>query len=939
MNFSIKSRCIKNSSIAFISISLAMSTVTPVFAATNTGTSKTDGVGTISQNMNNKIKQSDLLSNVSQGVLSLSSSQGAANTNGVALSIKYKLNQQFINGSITFRIPEGFIVNDTATIQVGDSNTKLISDKDSNSVIDGNNVNVSKITADSGTEVILTLPEQTLPAANKYVFNASEDATGLNSESSDIISKAEFTSTKSDWTEVWKDDFNESYLNSDKWNIINSGEVYNNEQEYYSSNNAYLKDGNLVLEARNEKMGNQPYTSAKLTTQGKVDLTYGRIEARIKVPEGKGMWPAFWMLPEDQDKIYGSWPECGEIDGMELLGNEPNKVYGTIHYGNPHGSSQGIYTLPDGKKFSDDYHVYAIEWEPGEIRWYVDGVLYHKENNWFSKDANAADSFTYPAPFDRDFYIILNLAVGGDWPGNPDKSTVFPAKMLVDYVKAYKLTGRPYREAVAPAQTSVSTIRQPQADGNYIYNGDFSDNLNNWNVLHTDGVATTTVEGGAVKYDITNAGSVNYAVQLVQSPLLMEKGKYYRVSFKAKSQGIPKISSKVTQVGGSYVAYSGEQQHNLTSDWQDYSYDFKMQSDSDNKSRLDFNLGNNGIGQVWIKDVSVKEIQGPSGRDPLPSENLLYNGTFDEGSNSQGLKSMEYWNFTTSDGAIADGSVNQDPADREFSAKISNAGKDENSILFTQDSLNIEKGNTYNVQFDARSFFANRKITVNVGSSSNAALSYSGDKDIDISQDMKTYSFKFTMNSDTDPKAQIQFKLGGNSTEVYLDNVVVSRVKPIITNVNSFEDGNTMGFVTHVLNDDGKGTENENQTLASVSVDGTKASSGSKSLKVDMKAPATLFDLRVDNPKLKPGDKIQYKIYVPLDAKVVKISPYVLDKNWAWVGQDYLISKLTPGTWNSVEITVPKDAVAPMNRMGIQIKTDGLWSGSVWIDDLTIVTQ
>ncbi|WP_234124559.1 carbohydrate binding domain-containing protein [Clostridium hydrogenum] len=938
MNFSIKSRCIRNSSIAFISISLAMSTVTPVFAATTTGTSKTDATGSISQSMNNKVNQSNLLSNVSQGVLSLSSSQGAANTNGVALSIKYKLNQQFINGSITFTIPDGFTVDDTATIQIGDSAAKLISDTGSNTVINGKNVNVSKINANSGTEIVLTLPQQTLPDVNEYVFSASEDATGLNSQSSNDISKATFTSTKSDWTEVWKDDFNESSIDSSKWNVINTGDVYNNEQEYYSDKNAYLKDGNLVLQARNEKMGNQPYTSAKLTTQGKVDVTYGRIEARIKVPEGQGMWPAFWMLPEDQDKIYGGWPECGEIDGMEVLGNQPSTVYGTIHYGNPHGSSQGTYTLPDGKKLSDDYHVYAIEWEPGEIRWYIDGILYHKESNWFSKDTNAADSFTYPAPFDRNFYIILNLAVGGDWPGNPDKSTVFPASMSVDYVKVYKLTGRPYREAVTPAPTTVSAVRQPQADGNYIYNGDFSDNLNDWNVLHTDGVATTTVEDGAVKYDITNAGSVNYAVQLVQSPLLIEKGKYYRVSFKAKSQGIPKISSKVTQVGGSYVAYSGEQTHNLNSDWQDYSYDFKMESDSDNKSRLDFNLGDNGTGQVWIKDVSVKEIPGPAGRETLPSGNLVYNGTFDEGTSSQGLKSMEYWNFATSDGAVADGSVNQDPADREFSAKITNGGKDNNSILLTQDSLNIEKGKTYNVQFDARAS-ANRKITANIGSSSNTDLSYSGEKDIDISQDMKTYNFNFTMNSDTDPKAQIQFKLGGDSNEVYIDNVVLSEVKPLITKLISFDDDSTAGFTAHVLNDDGKGSDNPNQTLASLSVADTHANIGNKSLKLDMKASASLFDLRLDNPTLKAGDVIKYKVYIPLNAKIVKLTPYALDKNWAWIGQDYLSSQLTPGTWNLIEVTVPPDAVTPINRMGLQIKTDGSWSGSVWVDAITVVTR
>jgi len=141
------------------------------------------------------------------------------------------------------------------------------------------------------------------------------------------------------------------------------------------------------------------------------------------------------MMPEDLS-IYGGWPACGEIDIMELLGQEPNKVYGTIHYGNPHTYHGGSYTLPDGKKFSDDFHVFALEWEPGEIRWYVDSVLYYKTNDWFSRSSNEAFDYTYPAPFDREFYLILNVAIGGNWPGYPpEEANYFPQRMEVDYVK------------------------------------------------------------------------------------------------------------------------------------------------------------------------------------------------------------------------------------------------------------------------------------------------------------------------------------------------------------------------------------------------------------------------------------------------------------------------------------------------------------------------
>jgi beta-glucanase (GH16 family) len=172
-------------------------------------------------------------------------------------------------------------------------------------------------------------------------------------------------------------------------------------------------------------------------SQHKQSWKYGKIEVKAKLPQGQGIWPAIWMMPEN-DSTYGEWPMGGEIDLMELLGNEPNKIYGTIHYGNPHEQSQGTYTLPNGQSFADSYHVFTIEWEPGEIRWYVDGHLYYTANNWFSRDLTNEADYTYPAPFDQPFYMILNCAVGGTWPGNPDTTTVFPQEMDVDYVRVYQ---------------------------------------------------------------------------------------------------------------------------------------------------------------------------------------------------------------------------------------------------------------------------------------------------------------------------------------------------------------------------------------------------------------------------------------------------------------------------------------------------------------------
>ncbi len=174
----------------------------------------------------------------------------------------------------------------------------------------------------------------------------------------------------------------------------------------------------------------RPYTSARLETKGKFEQRYGRIEARIRIPSGQGMWPAFWMLGNDIDKA--GWPACGEIDIMENIGKEPSTVHGTLHgVGYTPAGVSAAFTLPDGKKFADDFHVFAAEWEPRQIRFYVDGVLYATD---IPENAPAGAIW----PFEHPEFLLLNLAVGGEWPGYPNDKTHLPQQMLVDYVRVYE---------------------------------------------------------------------------------------------------------------------------------------------------------------------------------------------------------------------------------------------------------------------------------------------------------------------------------------------------------------------------------------------------------------------------------------------------------------------------------------------------------------------
>lgn len=217
-------------------------------------------------------------------------------------------------------------------------------------------------------------------------------------------------------------------------------------QEYVdSAENIQVKDGKLIINPVKKVTDGDTgstkeaasYTSGRVSTQNKQTFIYGRFECRAKVPKGQGYLPAFWLMANDEN-VYGQWPRCGEIDCMEVMGQETNKAYGTLHYGNPHSQSQGTYTITDGADFSDDFHIYTCDWEPGKITWYVDGVKYHEESEWHSTTVGQG-TLAYPAPFDQPFYIILNLAVGGSWVGNPNDETSFENNpYVIDYVRVYQ---------------------------------------------------------------------------------------------------------------------------------------------------------------------------------------------------------------------------------------------------------------------------------------------------------------------------------------------------------------------------------------------------------------------------------------------------------------------------------------------------------------------
>ncbi len=235
------------------------------------------------------------------------------------------------------------------------------------------------------------------------------------------------------WELVWADEFNGLEIDTSKWtHEVNGDGGGNNEMQYYvaSKANSYLKDDFLVIKAAEQNYKGKFYTSARLNTKFKADWTYGRFDIRAKTPVQQGVWPAIWMLPSDY--VYGIWPQSGEIDIMESIGSEPKTLVGTLHYGEawPKNSHTGVSVDMKEGDLSTQFRVFSVEWEPNEIRWYVDDSLYSTKT--------PKDLEPHRWPFDQRFHLILNLAIGGQWPGPPDETTTFPKYMFVDYVRVYQ---------------------------------------------------------------------------------------------------------------------------------------------------------------------------------------------------------------------------------------------------------------------------------------------------------------------------------------------------------------------------------------------------------------------------------------------------------------------------------------------------------------------
>lgn len=638
-----------------------------------------------------------------------------------------------------------------------------------------------------------------------------------------------------DWETRWADEFNDGVLDTNKWDYeigIKSGDddnsdapAYwgNNEKEYYIKEAVSFEDGKLVITANaiTDDIKKQygitdttvKYTSARLRTVSengselKFATTYGRIEAKMELPHATGYWPAFWALPTaDTVEKYGVWATSGEIDIMEAVGQNNNYVNGTIHYGStwPNNiSSGGSYYFPEGESF-EGAHVYAIEWEPGEMRWYVDDVLYHVENDWYARAAGAAANYTYPAPFDEDFYLLLNLAVSGNYvsKAEPGEDELGKA-MKVDYVRVSVDNNADYEaEVSAPTVTKDTEFfeaNKVNADdsGNYLKDPKF-ETLKD----HMMGAGTTVIPGlgywttatdagnGAsanidvasrdgVKYakiDVLKKGSNNYDIQLIQH-VPLAKGYTYKLTFDAYTDVSGGRNFSVAPKGDADNGWAGYDSGiiaNLTNEVKSFEHVFTMTKDSDPTARIEMNIGN-ALGTVYVgnaklvvmSDEEVAEYEKEKldgSKTPLDNGEHVYNGTFDLGENR-----FVYWN--------KEGDYTVDTTERTMKATI-NSSKDIDDTKLSQPGIQLLARDSYKLTLDASAAADGKAIKVGLYAEDGTVY---GEDTYTIGTEGTEIVLEFTMpRKVTDMNAVLVISFGGNTVSVEIDNISLRKT----TNMN-----------------------------------------------------------------------------------------------------------------------------------------------------------
>ncbi len=606
---------------------------------------------------------------------------------------------------------------------------------------------------------------------------------------------------------VWADEFVGTTIDQSVWSF-EVGPTYETLHFFTDrSENARVEDGVLKIIALEEAYQGFDYTAAHLSTKGKLSWRHGRVEARIKLPQTTGFVPGFWMLPEND--IYGWWPWGGEIDIMEHPTNQ-DKIFGTCHtyqysyYTGSGSPSGGSIQVTDSESA---FHVYAIDWTPERIDFYVDDQKYFTHTN-----TNVGFE-TWP--FDQPFYLILAQGVGGGWVGNPDETTVFPAVMEVDYVRVYQYPedvsicgpdflprNASHAKYVAPGgmngydwttpnQAQISSGQQSSEievdwgifggtidwyDGadyrkypvvitdNLLMNGSFEKGVKYWSIAAYPAEADFIWTGDdaqdgkkSVYIEVKTPSANSWDAQLSQGNINLEAGKTYYASFWGKSTaGTGEVAAGVIH-SANFTVY-GSKTAQLTNTWAKYEFSFSVPASV--PVLYNISMGDHS-GIYYLDDFQLQTANETT-------INQLSNASFDE--------KKEGWIFQIYSPAVA----NMEVVNGESSVSISNGGINPWDIYLGQAGLTIEQGKSYTVSFDAYAS-GTREIAAFVGLNADPWTVYSGENKFILSDRRNTFDYSFSMENPSDTDARFGFDLGGSLENVIIDNVFLSPVEATST--------------------------------------------------------------------------------------------------------------------------------------------------------------
>lgn len=541
---------------------------------------------------------------------------------------------------------------------------------------------------------------------------------------------------------VWADEFDGNSLDPTKWTYQNGGWNGSNVQNCYTPNNTTVSGGTLQITAAYEP-GHQcfnsttDFTSGFVQTKDVASWTYGYFEARVKVPASNSTWPAFWMSP--QDDIYGPWPQSGEIDIFEIKGHDMTTSYGNAHWGNSPADRQqekGPYNVVD----ANNWHTYAVEWNEGELKFYIDGNHYHTINNFDEPNATV-----HPGPFNIPFYLRLNVAVGGDYldvPHNDANNNInqLPATMEVDYVRVYQLEPN-------------CVINEVGCE--LLKNYDFTDIQSEWSLVNFNGATGTTSSGihGGIKVSTTNVGTSDWHLGLRQLGYELINGQAYEVNFKAHADADRAINVIVQNNNGTQYHYHGQQ---LTTSPTNYNFTFVMNDATDLNAGISLNSGAADI-PVYYDYVSIVPTNCVA---TAPCE-LIKNKHFDN--------VLDHWNLVNFNAAVGIMSINNDGF---LKVEVNTPGTSNWHLGVRQNGLLLEEGETYQVSYDA---YADQVRSTNVIIHKSDGTQYYYHPQ-NLTTTPTTYTFQFTMPAATDSNGRIIFNSGATAINCYYDNISVTPI-------------------------------------------------------------------------------------------------------------------------------------------------------------------